>query len=293
MKKKIVALLTFVLVLSMGMTALAKPSSNGGKGGGNSGNKKGSITNQVKPEKPKIKVEVATETVEETAEDKEAVGEDKIKNKKEKAKPNDKKANVKEKQLEKKLEQFEKKKEQLEKFLQKHGQKPEEIQALLEEIQPVSGELLIKGKQLKFDLPPVIKQGRTLIPVRAITQGLGAELEWDSESQTVTITKGDKTIILKIGSNEATVNGQVVTIEMPASLISNRTFVPVRFISEILGEEVNLDEDTGDITIGDNEDDPADDEEDLDDNLNEDLEEDLEQDLDDEEILDPEVNQIN
>ncbi len=46
----------------------------------------------------------------------------------------------------------------------------------------------------KFDTPPVIKDGRTLIPVRAITQGFGAELTYDQESQLVTITKGDTVI---------------------------------------------------------------------------------------------------
>ncbi|MCR4442098.1 MAG: copper amine oxidase N-terminal domain-containing protein [Peptococcaceae bacterium] len=108
----------------------------------------------------------------------------------------------------------------------------------------------VRGMSLKFDAPPVIKEGRTLVPVRAIMNGLGAEVKWDPETKTVTITRDDKTIVLNLVTGEVTVNEESVTIEVPAQLISNRTFVPLRFIAQTLGEKVEYDEQTGEIDIG-------------------------------------------
>jgi hypothetical protein len=109
----------------------------------------------------------------------------------------------------------------------------------------------VKGNHVKFDVPPVIKEGRTLIPVRAITEGLGAKVEWDAETSTITITKGDAVIVLVLGSNEVYVNGDLVIIDVPAGLINNRTFVPIRFIAQTLGEKVKYNEENGEIEIGD------------------------------------------
>ncbi len=116
----------------------------------------------------------------------------------------------------------------------------------------------VRGMNLKFDVPPVIKEGRTLIPVRAVMNGLGAQVEWNGETKTVTITRGDKVIVLNLATGETTVNGEVITIDVPAQTINNRTFVPLRFIAQTLGEPVNYDENTGDISIGDGTATPAD-----------------------------------
>ena len=111
----------------------------------------------------------------------------------------------------------------------------------------------VKNKDIKFDTPPVIKQGRTLIPVRAITQGFGATLEWNQEDQKITIVKDDIEIILQIDSNIAIVNGEEVEIDAPSSIYSNRTYVPLRFISETFGLDVEYDEETGLTEIEDKE----------------------------------------
>ncbi|EIV99066.1 copper amine oxidase N-terminal domain-containing protein [Thermoanaerobacter siderophilus] len=111
------------------------------------------------------------------------------------------------------------------------------------------GKVSVNKKEIKFDIPPVIKEGRTLIPVRAIMNGFGAKVDWDEETKIVTITKGDITIQLVLGETKVLVNGKEYTLDVPAMEISNRTFVPVRFISEILGGKVNYDKETGDIEI--------------------------------------------
>lgn len=126
----------------------------------------------------------------------------------------------------------------------------EEIEGLDEEITAIPVENIIaKNKDIKFDTPPVIKRGRTLIPVRAITEGFGAELEWKSEEQKVIITKGDTEIVLHIDSNVAIVNGEEVMLDVSSKNYSNRTYVPLRFILETFKLNIDWDEETGIIEI--------------------------------------------
>jgi len=99
----------------------------------------------------------------------------------------------------------------------------------------------VVGKNVKFDTPPVIKGGRTLVPVRAITEGLGAEVQWNAKTQEVTITKDGTVIVLTLGSNEVKVNGEIIQIDTEANMYSNRTYVPIRFISETFKANVNWD----------------------------------------------------
>lgn len=105
--------------------------------------------------------------------------------------------------------------------------------------------------KFKFDTPPVIKGGRTLVPVRAITEGFGAALSYDQESQTVTITKGETTIELTLGSTTAIVNGKEVIMDTKAGITNSRTYVPLRFIMETLKLNVEWDEETETIEIND------------------------------------------
>lgn len=122
---------------------------------------------------------------------------------------------------------------------------------------------IVRGKakgHFKFDTPPVVKEGRTLIPVRAITEGLGATVEWNGETKEVTIVKGDITIVIQLDSNVVTVNGEEVEIDVPAQAFSNRTYVPLRFIAETLGLKVSWDEETETIEISDEDEDAIDEE---------------------------------
>lgn len=113
----------------------------------------------------------------------------------------------------------------------------------------VKDRLKVNGKLLDYDVPPVIKEGRTLIPVRAITRGMGATIDWNEETKTITVTRNDVTVILTLGQTKLLVDGTEVEMDVPAQLISNRTFVPLRFIAQALGDRVNYDPDTGDIDI--------------------------------------------
>lgn len=109
--------------------------------------------------------------------------------------------------------------------------------------------IFAKGHSLKFDTPPVIRHNRTLIPVRAITEGFGATVSWDPETEEVTITKDGVVIVLNIDSTIAAVGNESVEIDSEATIMNSRTYVPLRFILETFGLKVNWDEDTETIEI--------------------------------------------
>lgn len=112
----------------------------------------------------------------------------------------------------------------------------------------------VNKKNVEFDAGPVIKDGRTLIPVRAITEAMGAKVEYNSETSIVKITSEDGTIVIELYLDEAdegkaTVNGVVVPMDVKPGVSQNRTYVPLRFIAEQLGLKVSHDDKTGNIDI--------------------------------------------
>jgi len=113
---------------------------------------------------------------------------------------------------------------------------------------PVENVLIGNGKA-KFDTPPVIKEGRTLIPVRAISEAMGADVTYNAEEKTVTITRDDKVIVFNLTENKVYVDEAEVIIDIPAEVMNNRTMVPLRFIAEQLGLNVEYEEELQTIVI--------------------------------------------
>jgi hypothetical protein len=99
--------------------------------------------------------------------------------------------------------------------------------------------VLVDGSPVAFDRPPVIANGRVLVPLRGVFERLGATVVWDAASQTVLAQRGATNISLKISSPQAFVNGQAQFLDMPAMLIGGRTMVPLRFVSQSLGATVS------------------------------------------------------
>lgn len=95
--------------------------------------------------------------------------------------------------------------------------------------------------QLTFDVPPTSVNGRTLVPVKAIFEKLGATVEWNGSNNTVTAIRGNTNIKLQIDSKIALVNEKTVELDVPLKEISGRTLVPIRFVSENLGAKVEWD----------------------------------------------------
>lgn len=96
----------------------------------------------------------------------------------------------------------------------------------------------INGAEISYDQPPVVVADRTLVPLRGIFESLGASVAWDGASQTVTASKGNQHIVLKIGSKQAYINQISYILDAPAQILNDRTLVPIRFVSEALGATV-------------------------------------------------------
>jgi len=107
----------------------------------------------------------------------------------------------------------------------------------------------VDGALLSFDVPPTARRGQTLVPMREIFERLGATLDWNVATSTITARRLDQTVQLTIGSTTAIVNGRHVNLDVPAEIIRNRTFVPVRFVSESLGVHVDWSADAQTVEI--------------------------------------------
>ena len=113
---------------------------------------------------------------------------------------------------------------------------------------------LVYGTTKTNDVAPKIVNDRTMLPARFIAENLGATVEWDGEKQLVTITgknekQEDVTILITIGSDYAKVNGEDVKLDSPAFVENDRTYTPIRFISENLGATVEWNETEQTVTI--------------------------------------------
>jgi len=108
-----------------------------------------------------------------------------------------------------------------------------------------------------IDAEPYIKAGRTMVPIRFISEALGAKVDWNPTVKEITITRNDKTIRLRIGSKEAFIKEEGQTgetkeiLDAPPELMKGRTFVPLRFVASALGSELNYDSKLREITIKD------------------------------------------
>jgi len=108
----------------------------------------------------------------------------------------------------------------------------------------------INSKVVVLDQPPIIENGRTLVPVRFIGEAFGATIGWDPVKKTVSYVLEDKNIVLTIGSITAMVNGVKTTLDVaPKILPTGRTVVPVRFISESIGAKVDWNSTTRMVTV--------------------------------------------
>ena len=110
----------------------------------------------------------------------------------------------------------------------------------------------LNDSNIEFDQAPIVESGRTLVPFRAILEAMNVDVDWDSETKTITCTKGDKVIKLTIGENEMFINDEEVTLDVPAKIVNGRTLLPLRAISENLDAEVKWDSDTKTIEIKSN-----------------------------------------
>jgi hypothetical protein len=122
-------------------------------------------------------------------------------------------------------------------------------QPVTEQISSQDIKVTVNGNTIAFDQPPIIENGRTLVPLRAIFEALGAEVSWEQSTQTVTAVRGDITVTLQIGSNILNKNGEQFTLDVPAKIVGGRTLVPARAVAESFGAKVEWDSKTRTVTI--------------------------------------------
>ncbi|MDP2873306.1 MAG: DUF1343 domain-containing protein [Bacillota bacterium] len=102
--------------------------------------------------------------------------------------------------------------------------------------------VIVHNTPIFFDTEPYIDgNSRTMAPVRAIAEALGAEVGWDGALWLVTLVSGESTVRLTIGSSVAEVNGVPIAMDTVPVIRNSRTMVPVRFVSEFLGADVGWD----------------------------------------------------
>lgn len=109
--------------------------------------------------------------------------------------------------------------------------------------------VFIDGAEPGFEKPPVIVNDRVLVPMRAVFEALGCEVEWDGNEKTVTASNGNDTIILKIDDDTMLKNNEKITLDAPAELDDGFTMVPLRAVSEALARAVSWDGETRTVTI--------------------------------------------
>lgn len=108
----------------------------------------------------------------------------------------------------------------------------------------------LHGKKINFaDQLPIVEDGRTLVPLRAIFEALGATVAWNGDTETIVAVKSDLTVKLTIGSNEMYVWDDVKFLDVPAKIINGRTMVPARAIAEAFGYDVSWDADNNTVVI--------------------------------------------
>ncbi|CAG7653899.1 stalk domain-containing protein [Paenibacillus allorhizosphaerae] len=109
--------------------------------------------------------------------------------------------------------------------------------------------VFLDGKLIKFEAPPLVEDGTTLVQFRPIFEKLGLRIGWNEETQTVTGTRDDLTINLIIDDTDAYVNDRPTELELPPRLVDGNTFVPLRFVGEASGKEVTWNEKTSTVYL--------------------------------------------
>ncbi len=126
------------------------------------------------------------------------------------------------------------------------------------DVKVLDANVLVNGSPIQSDFTPYVTKGRTFVPVRELTEGLGAEVNWDGENMTVEIKFGEKTILLKINSDVTYVDGKKKIVEedqvpklalYSSPRVETKTMIPLRFVSETLGYNVSWDEKTSTVLI--------------------------------------------
>ncbi|MTV48376.1 AMIN domain-containing protein [Heliobacillus mobilis] len=109
--------------------------------------------------------------------------------------------------------------------------------------------VVVNGNPINSDVQPVIRNDRVLVPIRAVSESLGGTVNWYSETKTAVVTKGSTVIQMTVDSKEIVGTFGRKEIDVPAKLMNDRVFLPVRAVAELFGCTVNFDDATRQVQI--------------------------------------------
>ena len=103
--------------------------------------------------------------------------------------------------------------------------------------------LYLDGKSIinDNDVPPEIRDGRTMIPIRTLAERLGADVGWEQATRQVTLKRAGVTIVMTVDSKTAYVNGKAVEMDVAPYIVDGRTLIPARYVAEFFGQKVGWD----------------------------------------------------
>ncbi|MCL6449402.1 MAG: tetratricopeptide repeat protein [Armatimonadetes bacterium] len=134
--------------------------------------------------------------------------------------------------------------ESVEKAVYAAGTEKKEYRQKLGELYVKAGipglKIFIRGQKIEPDAPPFIENGRTLVPVRAVAEALGLNVQYfDNGTVVITNPTNGRTVTIYIGKTEALIGSQKTSLEASAKIKDERTFVPLRFVAQGLGAGVD------------------------------------------------------
>lgn len=107
----------------------------------------------------------------------------------------------------------------------------------------------LDGETLNLDALPEVKNGRTMVPVRAVAEAIGGDVEWVQDKQQVVMTRAGSTVTMTLDSTTATVDGQAVEMDVAPYATNGRTLLPARYVAEFFGQKVDWDGETHRVLI--------------------------------------------
>lgn len=123
------------------------------------------------------------------------------------------------------------------------------MEEYMDMLMPDMGNLVtvrVNGEDITYDDPealPKVMNNRTMLGARSFYEKIGAKVDWNDKARTVTVTKGSDKVVLTIDKDKALVNGKEKALDSPAVIVDNKTYIPVRFVSEAFGYNVKYTED--------------------------------------------------
>lgn len=99
----------------------------------------------------------------------------------------------------------------------------------------------LDGKELPMDVLPEVKNERTMVPIRAVAEALGADVRWDQATQGITMKRAGTTVVMTLNSTTATVDGMTIEMDVAPYATDGRTLIPARYVAEFFGQNVGWD----------------------------------------------------